>query len=137
MTETNEPDFYLDARDESSSMDELRACWRIKRISTGKSDDFLLVRIDPPVIGQPYGLGDRDITVLVIAPKWQNTSLFPINVWPMPVYVFRSLVDDPHLRDEIPLKEMEMIAWAALYRTEEDTRRRDWPIMQGYVRRPE
>ena len=117
----SKPDFYL-ASTEGYELDEPRRCWRVKRLKTDSRDDLLLVRIDPPLIGQKYGLGGRDINLVLVAPRQQGGSLFPINEWPLYIHVARLLIENPEDRDALRSDEFESIAWAELYRTEEDAR---------------
>ena len=114
-------DFYL-ASSEGYGMDVPRRAWRVKRLFAPDRDDLLLVEIDPPLVGQQYGLGDRDIDLVVVASKHEGSSLFPITKWPAFVYVARPLIENPELRDKLQNDEFELIAWAGLYRTEEDAR---------------
>ncbi len=115
------PDFYI-ASTEGYDMEEPRSCWAVKRITTEQRRDLLLIRIDPPLVGQKYGLGARDVDLVLIAPRHQGGSLFPINEWPQYVHVARPLTDAPQSRDILHSDEMELIAWAELYRTEEEAR---------------
>jgi len=85
-------------------------------------DDLLLVRIEPPLIGQKYGLGERDIDVVLVATRHTGSSLFPIAEWPVFVHVARLLVDVPVLGDKLEKGQYESIAWAEIYRTEDDAR---------------
>jgi hypothetical protein len=119
----SEPDFYL-ASTEGYNLEEPRRCWRVKRLATTNRNDFLLARIDPPIVGQAYGLGGRDIDVVVFATRLKGESLFPVNEWPVSVYVVRPLIGDPQLRDQLRQDEFELIAWAELYQTEESARLR-------------
>jgi len=50
------PDFYL-ASSEGYDLEEPRRCFQIKRMRGDFRDDYLLVRIDPPINGQKYGFG--------------------------------------------------------------------------------
>jgi hypothetical protein len=117
----SEPDFYL-ASTEGYELEEPRRCWQIKRLTTDGRSDLMLVKIEPPLIGQKYGLGARDIDIVLVATRHQGASLFPINEWPLYVHVARPLVENPELRDDLRPNEFESIAWAELYRTEEDAR---------------
>lgn len=117
----NEPDFYL-ASSEGYGLEEPRCSWRLKRLSTEQRDDLLLIKVDPPIPGKGYGLGIADINLVLVAPRHQGASLFPINEWPMFVHVARPLIDHPELRDSLRHEDYELIAWAELYRTEEDAR---------------
>ena len=115
----NDPDFFL-ASSDGYDLDGPRRCWRLKRVASDSRDDLLLIKVDPPILGQKYGLGDRDLDVLLIATRHAGASLFPINEWPIAVHVARLLgdksVDSDRLRDE----DFESIAWAELYRSESD-----------------
>jgi hypothetical protein len=108
-------DFYL-ASSEGFEMENPRACREIARLRGGQRDDYLLVQIDPPLIGQAFGLGGIDIEQVIVATRHQGESLFPIKRWPVYVHVARLLV--PFVgQDLIRAEEMESIAWAELYET--------------------
>jgi hypothetical protein len=113
----NNPDFYL-ASSEGYRLEEPRSCKRIKRVRSDSRDDLLLVEVEPPLIGQPYGLGARDIDTLLVATRHEGDSLFPINRWPLFVHVARLLIENPESREQIHDNEFESIAWAELYATE-------------------
>lgn len=114
------PDFYI-ASTEGYELEEPHLCWAVRRMATEERNDLLLIKIAPPLVGQKYGLGDRDVDLVLIAPRHQGGSLFPINEWPLYVHVARPLVDLEG-RDVLRSDEMEAIAWAELYRTEEEAR---------------
>jgi len=115
------PDFFL-ASSEGYRLTESRSCKRIKRVRSDNRDDLLLVKVEPPLIGQLYGLGGRDIDTLLIATRHKGDSLFPIGKWPVFVHVARLLIENPERREQIHDDEFESIAWAELYRTKEDAR---------------
>jgi len=117
MMHTN---FYL-ASSEGYQMESPRRCWAIKRLGVGDRDDCLLIGIDPPLNGQFFGHGERDLDQVVVATRHQGESLFPIQRWPVFVHVARLLV--PFEGQEIVRNdEVESIAWAELYATEEAAR---------------
>lgn len=115
------PDFYL-ASSEGYGLEEPRRCWRVRRAATDTRDDLLLVKIDPPLLGQKYGQGNRDIDLVWMATRHQGASLFPVNEWPVFVHVIRPLIADPEHRDTLRKDEYESIAWAELYPSEQDAR---------------
>jgi hypothetical protein len=94
----------------------------MKRLECGQRSDCLLVKVDPPLIGQRYGLGASDIEKVVVATRHKGASLFPITGWPVFVHVARPLVDKPESRDRLLSNEIEAIAWAELYATEQAAR---------------
>ena len=111
-----DPDFALctEGRDDLGLP---RACWRRKRLRDSIRDDYLLIDIAPPIIGQRYGLGNRDITQLVLATRHQGGTLFPVNEWPAYVYVYR-ILDEALLRHEtFEATQVEMIIWGVIFRS--------------------
>jgi hypothetical protein len=115
------PDFYL-ASTESYMLEEPRRCWQIKRLATAKRDDLMLVKIDPPLPGNTLGVREEEINLVIIATRHQGSSLFPITSWPVYVHVARPLISDPELRSRLGEDEFKSVAWAEIYRTEEDAR---------------
>lgn len=116
-----DPDFALctEGRDDLSYP---RACWRRKRLRDNVRDDYLLVDIAPPIIGQRYGLGDRDITQLILATRHQGVTLFPVNEWPAYVYVYRILDEAMLSQDTFDSNQLEMIIWGMIFRSLSEAR---------------
>ena len=113
-------EFYL-ASAEGYEMESPRRCKVVKRLRGEERLDYLLISIDPPLPGQAFGLGARDLDQVVVATRHRGESLFPIKRWPVFVHVARLLV--PYqgqnvVRDD----EIESFAWAELYPTEEAAR---------------
>lgn len=119
--EASKPEFYL-ASSEGYGMEEPRRCWRIARLTSPKRDDLLLIKIDPPLPGQKYGLGSRDLDRILVATRHQGASLFPINEWPVFVHVARLLIENPQEQDSLREEDFESIAWAELYKSDYDAR---------------
>ena len=95
--------------------EEPRRCWRVKRLSIGVPADGLLVRVEPPCSGRNYGLDNSGIHFLLVSPKYQGDSLFPINEWPLVVYVFLPVVSEPETREVFSLTEVKKIAFGEIY----------------------
>lgn len=89
----------------------------VRRLQYGKPDDVLLVEIDPPLKGEPYGLGARDLDQVVLATRHLGHSMFDTSDWPKYVHVARLLLEFDG-QDELRLGELEVIGWAELYETE-------------------
>jgi hypothetical protein len=111
------PDFFL-ASSDGYSIEKPRLCQTVKRVCSDTRDDLLLIKIEPPLVGQSYGLGSRDIDTLLVATRHKGASLFPIKEWPVFVYVSRLLIENPEEREQIHDNEFELIAWAEIYETE-------------------
>ena len=101
-------------------MEEPREGFIERRLRGDRRDGYLLVRIDPPLIGQTFGLGGCDIHQVVLATRHLGDAL-PPNRWPLFVHVARPLVSLEG-RDVIHENELEPIAWAELYPTAEAAR---------------
>jgi hypothetical protein len=110
---TSQPDFCLHFV-EGFFDEKPRRCWRTKKIAFGVQAGGLVVRIDPPCSGSNYGLVDRDISFLLLSPKYQENSLFPVNEWPQDVYIFLPLIDGPELRDSLAQHEVRKIAFGEI-----------------------
>jgi hypothetical protein len=121
ILESTTPDFFL-ASTEGYGLEAPRRCYRLRRVPGRAVDDYLVIRIDPPLGGQRFGLGDRDIDKLVIATRHQGSTLFPISEWPTHVHVARML-GSAEKRDSFGTGDLEAIGWGELYRTEDDARR--------------
>ena len=119
--EASHPEFYL-ASSEGYGMEEPRSCWRLERLASAKRDDLLLIKIDPPLPGQKYGLGGHDLDRVLVATRHDGASLFPIKEWPVFVHVARLLSNIPQEHRPLREEDFESIAWAELYKTEEDAR---------------
>jgi len=113
-------DFYM-ASSEGYGMESPRRCWVIKRLSGEDRDDYLLIGIDPALNGQVFGLGGCDLDQVVVATRHQGETLFPIKRWPVFVHVAR-LLTPYEGQDVVRNDEVESIAWAELYPTEEAAR---------------
>jgi hypothetical protein len=123
-TGNHPPDIFYMASSEGYGLEEPRKCTPITRIRYDKRDDLLLVRIEPGIDGQELGLGDRTLDVVALATRHRGDSLFPIHQWPVCVHVARILTADIEQIDFLSGDDIEAIAWAELYPTEEAARRK-------------
>lgn len=109
------PDFYLTSS-EGYDLELTRSCYVIKPLSTINRNDYLLVRIKPPIIGQRFGLGAKDIDVVILAPRHIGVSIYPIvTEWPAAVHVARIRQVDYLPSDLVSDDELELIGWAEIY----------------------
>ncbi|HID08477.1 MAG TPA: hypothetical protein EYP10_15175 [Armatimonadetes bacterium] len=108
------PDFYLTSS-EGYGLEEVRACYKERRFLNGHPDGYLLCEVDPPILGQPYGLGGQDIHRVVLASRHAGHSVFTINDWPTYVHVAR--LTRVVSGDEFIIAEndIESIGWAEIY----------------------
>jgi hypothetical protein len=114
------PDFFLSSAGESELLSEPRACWSRARLRDQVRDDYMLIQIEPPLIGQQFGLGDKDISQLIISARLQGDTLFPVSHWPFPVYVARVLNEKVVRTLSFVAGEVELIGWALIFRTHQE-----------------
>ena len=65
MGEDVVPDFYMSSC-EYDSFAAVRRCYRLKRLVGPRRDDYLAIRVEPPLAGDPVGYPNRQFEVLVI-----------------------------------------------------------------------
>ena len=115
-----EADFYLTTAGESQTLAAPRACYVKGRLRNQAHDECMLIRIDPPLSGQGFGLGDKEIFDLIISPRFEGSSFFPISEWPSHVYVAR-ISNEEIVRTLVILNDrVELIAWGTIFRTHEE-----------------
>jgi hypothetical protein len=117
---TRAPDFFMSTAGETEALANPRACWVKSRLRNQVHDGHMLIEVEPSLIGQRYDLGSRDITNLILSPKWVSLSLFPVTQWPCPVYVARILDDAITESGAFTPSQVELIAWGSIFRTLEE-----------------
>lgn len=85
---------------------------------TGK--ECAVVKLDPPVLGQPWGLEDLEFFILVN--RHEGERLFPIREFPCFVHIARPLNDEVMQKDIVSASELQTVAWGELYRTYDDAK---------------
>jgi len=73
---------------EETFWSEPRACWSLGT-ATGPDPErrLLVLRIDPPAIGQGFGLGGQDIDTVVVTPLNRASSVDPLSLLPLDVHL--------------------------------------------------
>ena len=109
------PDFYLFSSEGYKLNDVFRACFKRKKLLGPHPDGYLLCDIDPPLIGQPFGLGSQDINKLILSVRHKGLSLHSIAKWPVYVNVARPLIANIENNENIKESDVELIGLAELY----------------------
>ena len=117
MNDIRQPDFFL-ASTEGYNMERPRKCMRVKRLYGEHRDDYLLIRISPPLPGQHDG--EAGIDLVIVATRHKGATLFPITTWPVYVHVAVPIGIDPLTATRVAKDQLVNIAWAELYRTAYD-----------------
>jgi hypothetical protein len=85
--EGGEPQFWLTSGEEVF-WSEPRACRVLGATSVdGPPREVLVIAIEPPAIGQAFGLGGEDVEVLAVSPAHADKSLSPRPELPMDVHI--------------------------------------------------
>lgn len=114
---------YLTTAGEYSLLSRPRRCTTLARLRDDQRDDYMAVEIDPPLIGQPFGLGESDVRRLILATRHCGHTLFPVDEWPAYVYVAR-ILDEAAIRTGVfRCEDVQMIAWGMLFQNYEEAER--------------
>jgi hypothetical protein len=113
-----DPDFFLASTD-YYNVAMPRRVWCLKRMSGAGRDDLLLARIDPPIVDSDA----QNVDIVLLATRHNGASLFPVSKWPVSVHVLRPTVNNVQDRDNLQKGEFRSIAWAEIYKTDEDAQR--------------
>jgi len=128
---TERTSIFLGSREHRGEWRRARRCSTVGRITDEQGRHYLWVRVDPPVIGQPYGLGDREISELLLLAHYEGTSLFPISEFPLSVYIYRALDDRVFQDRTISSANLELAAWGELYQTRDEAEAGANPTDEG------
>src|SRR6202020_753634 len=115
MSEQVLPDFFLGSSEHRGEWAKPRACWLRAHLRMQNGRDAVLVEIDPPVIGQPFGLGEKDIANLILVAKWKGKPIPDRVVDWVPVLVFRMLVPVDLARGTVHESAVILQAWGEIY----------------------
>jgi hypothetical protein len=118
--QTRPPDFFLRSN-EGFGLESPRACRVNRAVEVGNGQDGLLVTIDPPILGQQYGLGDSSIREVVLAPRNPDET-FADESWPLDVHVARLRSPIGSVLPKLRLDDLEEIGSAQIYGSEEAAR---------------
>jgi hypothetical protein len=110
-----EPSFYLASVDSYPTLAP-RSCFVEERLSVQEErDDYLRVRIEPPIQGQPFGRGERLVKDVVLATRYAGTTLPPISEWPMTVFICRIVNDSIRNSGKASAQDVEVMLIGELY----------------------
>jgi hypothetical protein len=103
---------------EAVSWSQPRAC-RSLGVVPGPARPLLGLAIDPPVIGQPYGLGGEDIEQIVVTPVNPRHSVDPLTL-PTDVHVLLPRAPFDPSAGPLGATDLRNIARAKLLATREE-----------------
>jgi len=114
------PDFFLTTF-ELKERFEPRACYVYGQIRGSVREDGLIIGIKPVLVGQHYGLGEKDVNRLIIFSRFSDDTLLPkVSKWPMHVYVFRPINENILVSGKFEDTDVQMIFWGELYLSIDD-----------------
>lgn len=126
----NSPAFFL-ASTEGYGLSTPRACYPVRDVKLGNNPKAILCYIDPPIIGQSFGLGAQNIEFVLLAPRHDGFSISPVSEWPGYVHVARIKSPPPHDEVEYKMDQVEEIAWGEIYPTTEEAEKSVRQSMQS------
>lgn len=112
MSEALQPqevDFYLKSTENLES--PVRKCKVLRKLFDPENRlTILQVHISPVIIGQKYGLGDKDIDIVLLAGRHQGFDLGSIREYPIFVFILWPF-KDPGARNYIFYDDYKIYDW--------------------------
>ncbi|MDR1779057.1 MAG: hypothetical protein LBR14_04860 [Clostridiales Family XIII bacterium] len=119
----NVPDFYLTCIEVNYVFD-VRSCYIERRLRIGNNNDYLLTRVCPPILPDYETI---EVSQVLLAVRFVGSTLFPINEWPMEVYVCKMLDEAAILTGTATASDFEVILWGRLHKSYDEAKREtDW-----------
>ena len=116
----SKPTFFMSTAGEYEPLAAPRACWELVRLADSVRNDHMLIRIEPTLDGQRFGLGAAEVDHLLISARHRGDSLYPVSQWPCMVYVSRVLDMAIVSGGMFDSKQIELIAWGTIFATREE-----------------
>jgi hypothetical protein len=117
------PDFYL-VSDDYVSLREPRACSVRQQLQSVGGVILLVVRTEPVILlDTPGHTCTMELEEVVLAPRHVGHPLQPVREWPVFVRVAR-LRRPPADSNAVTESDLDVFAWAEIYRTSEDATNR-------------
>jgi len=104
---------------DSYEFEKPRKCVFLNKVFLSTGKEAAMVEIDPPLVGQKYGR-PGDVKLVVLTHRHESYGLFPITFFPCFVHVAIPTDSDVTREELIDASSLQGIAWAELYRTEND-----------------
>lgn len=110
--------YFLSSLD-SSRFEAVRECMLVKELFFDTGKHCALVNLNPPLRGQEFGLAD-DIENVVLAARFEDGTLFPINEFPCFVFIARPIRTGIAHCEAISKDDLEVVGIGELYRSRSD-----------------
>lgn len=95
-----------------------RTCRLLANVSASDRDDYWLAEVDPPFIGQQFGLAAEDITEVIVATRYRGQSLFDMHSRTIAVYIARILDRRVVATKTLEPGQTELILWGEVRHAE-------------------
>jgi hypothetical protein len=115
----NSATFYLTTAGEYGPLTRPRACTAAGRFQNDARDDYMLVDIYPPFFTST-GDAQKEVSQVLLAPKWKGLSLFQPRSWPIPVYVAIIVDETVHASRTFRADQVRLVAWGTVHRSYDD-----------------
>ncbi len=104
---------YILSSTESYEFENPRRFQVIKSVIINHKEAWV-IKIEPYVIRQKYGLGEKNIEYLMLTPKHTDLTLTSIEEYPFFVMISRFLSNKIPQHKNVSSSEIEVIAWAEI-----------------------
>jgi len=106
-------DFFLISAETEPSLAP-RECAIVGRLQLAGRDDLAVVEVSPPIKKGTYGNPFGEITELILAARWEGTSLFPPSKWPLAVFICQFREPEIRIQGPVSTKDIEILSWGLI-----------------------
>ena len=106
-------DFFLISAETEPALAP-RKCTVTDRLSVAGRDDLAVVQIVPPIEQGIYGRPFAKTAELVLAARWEGTTLFPPSEWPLAVFICQLKKPETKKRGAAVTEDIEILSWGLI-----------------------
>jgi hypothetical protein len=111
--------YYLSSLD-SKQFQILRVCQFLKTLHFDNGKPVHLLKINPVIIGQTYGLGSKDIDEIFVTKRLDTDNEYPQPLKPIFIYICRSVITLDISVTKICKSDVEILGIGELYENNEE-----------------
>ena len=112
--------YFLSSMESREILADTRRVEVVREVAFVSEKPAIVAVVDPPIVGQRFGLGARDIDVVLLTHAHEGDRINPGGPFPIFVHVARLLVPLSGIGDVVDRADVQGVGRGELYRTSDD-----------------